>query len=155
MKASRSDLGAIMARLAVEQRIGTIGLSGSFARGDQAPGADVDVIVTVPFARAERFGRALAAAADRGVHLHSFDALPWHHPYHLCVRWLNCRKLPLKLAPRGAVIRAMTRRDGRRTELCVPVERIPHFAAIDTPLPATPQPGSRFVSAPPLGGFLL
>jgi len=111
--------------------------------------------VTVPLRMAERFAAVIADKTDRTVHLHAFAALPWHHPYHLCIRWLNCRRLPVTYAPRGAVIRRLTRRDGRTHELAVPVERIAHFVPIDRPPPATPQAGSRLVAAPPLGGFLL
>ncbi len=113
------------------------------------------MIVTVPLRMAERFAAALADKTDRTVHLHAFAALPWHHPYHLCIRWLNCRRLPVTYAPRGAVIRRIVRRDGSAFDLAVPVERIAHFVPIDRPPPATPQAGSRFVAAPPLGGFLL
>lgn len=155
MKDQASDLGALIGELAVNHRLGTVGLAGSIARAEECPGADIDVIVTVPLRMAERFAAALANATDRTVHLHAFTALPWHHPYHLCIRWLNCRRLPTTFAPRGAVIRRIVRRDGIAHELAVPIERIAHFVPIDRPPPATPQAGSRFVAAPPLGGFLL
>ena len=155
MKAQASDLIALIAELAAKHRLGTIGIAGSVARGEDCPGADIDLLVTVPLRMAERFAFVLADKTDRTIHLHAFAALPWHHPYHLCIRWLNCRRLPVTYAPRGAVIRRLTRRDGRTHELAVPVERIAHFVPIDRPPPATPQAGSRFVAAPPLGGFLL
>ena len=155
MKAPACDLGALIAELAAKHRLGTVGLAGSSARGEDCAGADIDVLVTVPLHIAERFAKALADSTDRTVHLHAFASLPWHHPYHLCIRWLNCRRLPTTLAPRGAVIRRLVRRDGRPLELAVPVEHIAHFVPIDRPPPATPQAGSRFVAAPPLGGFLL
>lgn len=145
----------MIAELAAKHRLGTIGLAGSTARGEDASGSDIDVIVTVPLSMAERFAATLADKTDRTVHLHAFASLPWHHPYHLCIRWLNCRRLPTTLAPRGAVIRRIVRRDGIAHELAVPVERIPHFVPIDSPPPASPQAGSRFIAAPPLGGFLL
>lgn len=155
MKAPACDLCAGIAALAAKHRIGTVGLTGSFARGEDAPGADIDVIVTVPVLAAERFGTALADAAERAVHLHGFESLPWHHPYHLCVRWLNCRRLPIKLAPRGATVTALQIHGGVRTECRIPVERIPHFVPV-LGLPATPpHAGSHIVPAPPLGGFLL
>ena len=155
MKDRASDLVALIAELAAKHRLGTVGIAGSFARGEEAPGADIDLIVTVPLRMAERFAALLAEAADRTVHLHAFSALPWHHPYHLCIRWLNCRRMPVTYAPRGAVIRRIVRRDGSAFDLSVPVERIAHFVPIDRPPPTTPQAGSRFVAAPPLGGFLL
>lgn len=155
MKAQASDLAALVTELAVKHRLGTIGLAGSIARGEEWPGADIDVLVTVPLRLAKRFAAALADKTDRTVHLHAFAALPWHHPYHLCIRWLNCGRLPTTFAPRGAVIRRITRRTGVVHELAVPVERIPHFVPIDKTPPATPQAGSRFVAPPPLGGFLL
>jgi predicted nucleotidyltransferase len=155
MKAQASDLPALIGELAAKQRLGTVGLAGSCARGEDAPGTDIDVIVTVPLRMAERFAAVLADKTDRTVHLHAFASLPWHHPYHLCIRWLNCRRMPMTYAPRGAVIRRISRRDGQVHELAVPVERIAHFVPIDRPPPATPQAGSRFVAAPPLGGFLL
>ena len=155
MKAQASDLGTLIAELAAKHRLGTVGIAGSCARGEDAPGADIDLIITVPLRMAERFAAVLADKTDRTVHLHAFASLPWHHPYHLCIRWLNCRRLPVTYAPRGAVIRRIVRRDGSAFDLSVPVERIAHFVPIDRPPPATPQAGSRFVAAPPLGGFLL
>lgn len=155
MKAPAFDLSELIAELAAKHRLGTVGLAGSDARGEATRGADIDVLVTVPLRMAERFAAALANRLDRTVHLHSFAALPWHHPYHLCIRWLNCRRLPTTLAPRGAVIRRIVRRDGQALELAVPVERIAHFVPIDRPPPTAPQAGSRLVAAPPLGGFLL
>ncbi len=155
MKDRVSDLGALIADLAAKHRLGTVGLAGSVARGEEWPGADIDVIVIVRLQMAERFAAALSDATDRTVHLHAFAALPWHHPFHLCIRWLNCRRLPTTFAPRGAVIRRIVRRDGQALELAVPIERIAHFVPIDRPPPVTPQAGSRFVAAPPLGGFLL
>ena len=155
MKAPASDLIALIAELAAKHRLGTIGIAGSVARGEDCAGADIDLLVTVPLRMAERFAAVIADKTDRTVHLHAFAALPWHHPYHLCIRWLNCRRLPVTYAPRGAVIRRLTRRDGRTNELAVPVERIAHFVPIDRPPPTTPQAGSRLVAAPPLGGFLL
>ena len=155
MKAPAFDLSELVAELAAKHRLGTVGLTGSCARGENAPGADIDLIITVPLRMAERFAAVLADRMDRTVHLHAFASLPWHHPYHLCIRWLNCRRLPVTYAPRGAVIRRIVRRDGSAFDLSVPVERIAHFVPIDSPPPATPQAGSRFVAAPPLGGFLL
>lgn len=155
MKAPACDLAALVAELAAKHRLGTVGLTGSDARGEEWPGADIDVIVTVRLQMAERFAAALSDATDRTIHLHAFTALPWHHPYHLCIRWLNCRRLPTTFVPRGAVIRRIVRRDGEALELAVPVERVAHFVPIDRPPPATPQAGSRFVVPPPLGGFLL
>ena len=155
MKAPAFDLSELIAELAAKHRLGTVGIAGSCARGEDAPGADIDLIITVPLRMAERFAAVLADKTDRTVHLHAFASLPWHHPYHLCIRWLNCRRLPTTYAPRGAVIRRVVRRDGQAHELAVPVERIAHFVPIDRPPPATPQAGSRFVAAPPLGGFLL
>jgi predicted nucleotidyltransferase len=155
MKAPAFDLGELIAELAARHRLGTVGLAGSDARAEATRGADIDVLVTVPLRTAECFAAVLADKTDRTVHLHAFASLPWHHPYHLCIRWLNCRRMPLTFAPRGAVIRRIVRRDGSAFDLAVPVERIAHFVPIDRPPPATPQAGSRFVAAPPLGGFLL
>ncbi len=155
MKAQASDLLALIGELAAKHRLGTIGLAGSCARGEDAPGADIDLLITVPLRMAERFAAVLADKTDRTVHLHAFAALPWHHPYHLCIRWLNCRRMPVTYAPRGAVIRRLVRRDGTAMDMTVPVERIAHFVPIDRAPPTTPQPGSRCVAAPPLGGFLL
>lgn len=155
MKGRASDLCAIIAALAARHRLGTVGLAGSFARGEEWPDADIDVIVNVPMRMAGRFAPALAAKTDRTIHLHAFSALPWHHPYHLCIRWLNCRRMPVTHAPRGAVIRRMVRRDGSTIELAVPVERIAHFVPIDRPPQVIPHAGSLLVAAPPLGGFLL
>ena len=149
------DLCDMIAQLAAKHRLGTVGLAGSFARGEQWADADIDVIVTARLQSAERFAAALAERTDRTIHLHAFAALPWHHPYHLAIRWLNCRRLPVTCAPRGAVIRRIVRRDGRALEMAVPVERIAHFAPIDRPPQITPQAGSLLVAAPPLGGFLL
>ena len=155
MKAPAFDLSEFIAGLAARHRLGTVGLAGSFARGEQWPDADIDVIVVARLQMAERFAAALADKTDRTVHLHAFASLPWHHPYHLCIRWLNCRRLPVTYAPRGAVIRRIVRRDGTVFDLSVPVERIAHFAPIDRPPQTSPQAGSLLVAAPPLGGFLL
>lgn len=145
----------LIAKLAAKHRLGTVGLAGSFARGDFAPESDIDVIVTEQFEKAEPFARALADAICRSVHLHAFASLPWHHPYHLCIRWLNCARLPQTFAPRGAVIRRLVRHNGAALELGVPVERIAHFVPVDVPPLTTSPHGSRFVCMPPLGGFLL
>jgi predicted nucleotidyltransferase len=155
MKDRVSDLCTLIAEFAVTHRLGTVGLAGSFARGEIWPDADIDVIVVARLQMAERFAAALAERTGRTVHLHAFAALPWHHPYHLAIRWLNCRRLPVTFAPRGAVIRRVIRRDGRTLEMCVPIERIAHFAPIDRTPQATPHAGSLLVAAPPLGGFLL
>ena len=152
MKDRVSDL---IAKLAASHRLGTVGLTGSFARGQVAPDADIDLVLTVPLERAEPFAAALADATYRMIHLHAFAALPWHHPYHLCIRWLNCARLPRTFAPRGAVIRRLVRHNGAALELGVPVERIPHFVPVDVPPPTVPSHGTRFVCTPPLGGFLL
>ena len=152
MKDRTSDL---ITKLAAEHRVGTVGLTGSFARGEVTPDADIDLIVTVPMKDAEPFAAALADAAYRMVHLHAIAALPWHHPYHLCIRWLNVGRLPQTFAPRGAVIRRVVRHNGAPQEMAVPVERIAHFVPVENPLPVAAPPGSRLVCTPPLGGFLL
>jgi predicted nucleotidyltransferase len=77
MKDRVSDL---IAKLAANHRLGTVGLTGSFARGQVAPDADIDLVVTLPLERAEPFAAALADATYRMIHLHAFAALPWHHP---------------------------------------------------------------------------
>ncbi len=155
MKVPVPNLCAIIAALAAKHRLGTVGLTGSLARGDEAPGADIDVIVTVPVLIAERFGTALAETAERAVHLHGFESLPWHHPYHLCVRWLNCRRLPIKLAPRGATVTVLQLHGGTRAQCRIPVERVPHFMPVPGLPTTSPQAGSHIIPAPPLGGFLL
>ena len=86
MKAPASDLIALIAELAAKHRLGTIGIAGSVARGEDCRGADIDLLVTVPLRMAERFAAVLADKTDRTIHLHAFAALPWHHPYHLCIR---------------------------------------------------------------------
>ena len=65
MKDQASDLGALIGELAARHRLGTVGLAGSIARGEECPGADIDVIVTVPLRMAERFAAAQGYSEQR------------------------------------------------------------------------------------------
>lgn len=102
----------------------------------------------------EAFGTALSLATDRSIHLHLLDGLPWHHPYHLCIRWLNCNRLPMVCVPRGATI-VRHQSDSAPCRTRIALSAIPHFVGIDTPPAASPQVATTFIVAPPLGGFLL
>ena len=94
----------------------------------------MELFVSVPFAQAERFARALAEAAGRAVHLYDFHLVPWAHPLHLCVRWLNAARPPVRECPRDAITRWRMTRQGQGFEATVRLESIPHFRAVDAPV---------------------
>lgn len=141
--------------LAQEHQIGTVGLVGAHASGTAAAHDATELFVTVPFEKAEAFAQALAEATECAVHLFAFDVVPWAHPLHLCVRWLNVVQLPIRDCPRGAVTRWTMKRHGQTFEAVVRLESLPHFRAVDRVV--IPRSGEfmRVIGAPVLGGFLI
>jgi hypothetical protein len=106
------------------------------------------LLVSVPFAAAEAFADELAF--DLGVAVHLFDpwALPFSHPLHFRVDWVNGDP-PRVPVPRGAVL---SRLDG--IGQAVPLSEIAHFAETDGPVIPRGDP-FRVFPGPPLGAFLL
>ena len=136
-----------------------MGLVGARARGNESPWHPVELFITRPFEEAEDFARELSRTAYLAVHLYAFDLVPWAHPLHLCVRWLNVDAIPVMECPRGAITRWQMEHNGNSVEASVLLESLPHF-----------RPGQKFVSTrtfqksgefvrmfgpPPIGGFLM
>jgi hypothetical protein len=155
MSPALRKLCAPIAALAREHQIGTVGLVGAHANGTAAVHEATELFITVPFEKAEAFAHALAEASERAVHLYAFDRVPWAHPLHLCVCWLNVDQIPVRDCPRGAVTRWTKKQHGQVFEAVVRLESLPHFRAVDGVV--TPPSGEfmRVTGAPALGGFLI
>ena len=141
------ELTTLITTLAQSHRIGAVGIVGSHARGEGAPEDDLDLFITVSLHRGEPFASALAAAARCTVHLHDFHRVPWFHPHHLCVLWLNCQRLPTCPCPRRATIRRTIGSGPTAFEVFALAESIPHFTPVDVP-PHT-RPGETAVVVRP------
>ena len=148
-------LCARITALAQEHRLGTVGLAGTHANGTAEAHDATELLITVPFENAEAFAHALAEETERAVHLFAFDLVPWAHPLHLCVRWLNVVQLPMRDCPRGAITRWKMQRHGQTFEAVVRLESLPHFRAVDTFVSQRTGEFLRVVGAPALGGFLI
>jgi hypothetical protein len=148
-------LCALITALAHEHRLGTVGLVGAHASGTAEAHDATELFITEPFAKAEAFAHALAEETERAVHLYDFQLVPWAHPLHLCVRWLNVVQLPTRECPRGAVTRWRMKRHGQTFEAVVRLESLPHFRAVDGFVAQREGEFMRVIGAPALGGFLL
>jgi len=148
-------LCAIITTLAQEHRLGTVGLVGAHANGTAEAHDATGLFITVPFADAEAFAHALAEETERAVHLYDFHLVPWAHPLHLCVRWLNADQIPVRECPRGAVTRWRMKRHGQTFEAVVHLESLPHFRTADTFVAQREGEFMRVIGAPALGGFLI
>jgi hypothetical protein len=149
----------LIATLAQQHRLGTVGLVGAHANGTAGADDPLELFITVPFAMAEIFAHTLSEETVRAVHLYDFELVPWAHPLHLCVRWLNAGEIPTRGCPPGAVMRWRMKRHGQSFEATVRLESLPHFRAEQKFVsPRTfPKSGEfmRVFGPPPLGGFLL
>ena len=132
-----------------------MGLVGAHATGTALPHEATELFINVPFENAVLFAHALAEETERAVHLFAFDLVPWAHPLHLCVRWLNVVQLPMRDCPRSAVTRWKMQRHGQTFEAVVRLESLPHFRAVDTLVSQRTGEFLRVVAAPALGGFLI
>src|SRR5438067_7961717 len=130
------DLCGLIAPLAARHKLGTIGLAGTHAIGSAEAHDPVELIVTVSLSRAEAFAQELSEATERAVHLYAFDLLPWAHPLHLCVKWLNVDRMPIAECPRGAVSRWKIVRNGSDFETAVRLDSLSHFRSADRFVPA-------------------
>lgn len=115
----------------------------------------MELFVTVAFAKAEAFACALAEVTNYSVHLYAFRLVPWAHPHHLCVRWLNVDQIPTTRCPRGAVTRWKITRNDRTFEAAVRLDSLRHFCAASGYVPTPPGECIRMFGPPPLGGFLI
>src|SRR2546430_13588709 len=95
-------LCTLITTLAQQHRLGTVGLVGAHANGTAEAHDATEMFITVPYADAEAFAHALAEETERAVHLYDLQFVPWAHPLHLSVRWLNVTQLPVCECPRGA-----------------------------------------------------
>ena len=155
MKPDLHRLCALITTLAQEHRLGTVGLVGAHANGTAEAHDATELFITVPYADAEAFAHALAEETERAVYLHDFHLVPWAHPLHLCVRWLNVVQLPMRECPRGAVTRWRMKRNGQTFEAVVRLESLPHFRGVDTFVSQRTGEFMRVIGAPALGGFLI
>ena len=141
--------------LAAKHRIGTVGLVGAHAAGTAGPWTPLELFVTVPFEAAGAFAHELSYATYLAVQLYDFRLVPWAHPLHLCVQWLNVDVMPVMECPRGAIMRWKLKHRGQTVEAAVPLESLPHFRATNGSV-ATPVGEFMRVFGPvPLGGFLM
>ena len=148
-------LSALITTLAQKHRIGTVGLVGAHANGTAGQWTPLDLFVTVPFEKAEAFARELSFATYLAVQLYDFHVVPWAHPLHLCVRWLNVDTIPLMDCPRGAVTRWKLKRDGGTIEASLPLESLPHFHGTDALVAQREGEFMRVFGPAPLGAFLM
>ena len=148
-------LCALVTKLAQEHALGTVGLVGAHASGMAEAHDATGLFITVPFADAEAFAHVLAEETERAVHLYDFHLVPWAHPLHLCVRWLNVTQLPVCECPRGALTRWRMKRSGQSFEAAVRLESLPHFRGVDTFVSQRTGEFMRVIGAPALGGFLI
>ncbi len=151
----------LIAPLAMKWQIGTVGLAGSHATGTADPLAPVEVFVTVPLESAPTedlrgiprligFAEELALEMECAVHLYDPHALPFAHPLHFAVRWLNVTTLPRVRVPLGATLRCLN-----GSPVCIPLAQIPHFAEAEGPPPTPRGRALLVVPAPPPGAFLI
>lgn len=145
----------MIATLAQEHRLGTVGLVGAHANGTAGTDDATELFVTVPFENADNFAHALCEKTGRAVNLYAFQLVPWAHPLHLCVRWLNVVQLPLRECPRGAITRWRMQRCGQTFEAAVRLESLAHFRGVDTFVSQRTGEFLRVIGAPALGGFLI
>lgn len=132
-----------------------MGLVGAHSISTGKAHEPTELFITVSFDQAETFARALAEATARAVHLLAFHVVPWAHPHHLCVRWLNVIQIPTRDCPRGAVMRWKIKRDQLTYEAVVRLESLLHFRAVDGPVTQPAGEFMRVIGAPALGGFLI
>ncbi len=111
-------------------------------------GEAVELLV-VPSKMALPFARALSDASGRAVRMRDPQTLPYTHPFHYCVRWLNVDRLPVCPFPRGAILTSI---NGAPT--AIELTAIPHFAPAMGYVRAAPL-APDFVPAPALGSFLI
>ena len=111
--------------------------------------------MTVSFAAAEAFAHELSFVTYLAVQLYDFHLVPWAHPLHLCVRWLNVDSIPVMDCPRGAVTRWNLKRHGRTGEASVRLESLPHFRGVDGRVETPVGEFVRVFGPAPLGGFLM
>ena len=147
-------LCARITALAQEHRLGTLGLVGAHANGTALPHDATELFITVPFEKAGAFAHKLVEETGRAVHLYDFHLVPWAHPLHLCVRWLNVVQLPMCECPHGAVTRWKLRHHGRVIEAAVHLESLPHFHGVNA-LIAQRSGEFMHIQTPVLGGFLI
>jgi hypothetical protein len=148
-------LCTLITALAQEHRLGTVGLVGAHANGTAEAHDATELFITVQFEKAAAFAHALAEETERAVHLYDFQLVPWAHPLHLCVCWLNVVQLPMRECPRGAVTRWRMQRHGETLEAVVRLESLPHFRGVDTFIAQRTGEVMRVIAAPALGGFLI
>ena len=148
-----AKLCALIAKLAREHGLGTVGLAGAHANGTAEAHDAIELFMIVPLESAEAFAHALAEKTGRAINLYDFHLVPWAHPFHLCVRWLNVVELPMRECPRGAVTRWKLTRHGRTFEEAVRLDLLPHFRGVDTFIAQRTGEVVRVIGAPPLGGF--
>lgn len=141
--------------LAAKHRVGTVGLVGAHAIGTAGLWTPIELFVTVSFESAEAFARELSFITYLAVQLYDFRLVPWAHPLHLCVRWLNVDTIPVMECPRGAVTRWKLKHEGRTIEAAVPLESLPHFRAVDGGVATPVGEFVRVFGPAPLGGFLM
>ena len=132
-----------------------MGLVGTHANGTAGTDDATELFITVPFENADGFAHALCEKTGRAVNLYAFQLVPWAHPLHLCVRWLNVVQLPLRECPRGAITRWRMERCGQAFEAAVRLESLPHFRGVDTFVSQRTGEFMRVVGTPALGGFLI
>jgi hypothetical protein len=155
MSPAHHSLCTLITALAQEHRLGTVGLVGAHANGTAEAHDATELFITIPFEKAAAFAHALAEETERAVYLYDFHLVPWAHPLHLCVRWLNVVQLPLRECPRGALTRWRMKRHGQTFGATMRLESLPHFRAADGPVAQRRGEFMRVVGAPALGGFLL
>ena len=155
MNPAPANLCERIGSLAAKHRVGTVGLVGAHAAGTAGLWTPLELFVTVPFEAAEAFARELSFATYLAVQLYDFHLVPWAHPLHLCVRWLNVDVIPVMDCPRGAVTRWKLKHEGRFVEASVPLESLPHFRAVDGRVATPVGEFVRVFGPAPLGGFLM
>ena len=155
MNPAPANLCEQIGTLAAKHRVGTVGLVGAHAAGIAGPWTPLELFVTVPFETAEAFARELSFTTYLAVQLYDFRLVPWAHPLHLCVRWLNVDAIPIVKCPRGAVTRRKLKHEGRTIEFVVPLESLPHFLAVDGRVVTPVGEFVRVFGPTPLGGFLM
>ncbi len=128
---------------------------GAHANGTAGADDATELFITVPFRNAGEFARALCKKTERAVILYAFQLVPWAHPLHLCVRWLNVVQFPLRECPRGAITRWKIQRCGQTFETLTRLESLPHFRGVDTFALQRTGEFMRVIGAPVLGGFLI
>jgi len=147
------DVSNTIARLARDCSVGTVALTGAWAKGAASELDPVEVFATVPLDRVTIFGTMLADETGGLVRIYECRLLAWAHPLHLCARWLNVDRLPSLPCPRGAVTRWKCARTGASASVLL--ETLPHFHAVDGYMPTPRGEFVRVFGPPPIGGFLI